>query len=303
MTGLQLHPQAVGDDAVYLVPGQGLVIGDLERLADGVGIAHEPHEAVREILVVRDGPKGGAVPLDDHRLSLHHSLKHLVAAIVPVYAHRHGSLAVSVAWPYDSHRKTVFPVHPHQILFAGNLVPGIFPVGIGQGRPLGDPVVLHRFVVGRGRADVHELPRPSPEQAVVPLQLLRHKADKIAHHVEVQALQRRGRRLLVPDIAPDPFHVPRHLAVPPVQQIQFVPPQGQLPGNGAADRPCPADKQYLHLPLLLSSRQPSPPYRKRRAYRKTVCCLFTQYFTVLSSVWQSFFRFPSFPGARQPQAL
>ncbi|MPN44833.1 hypothetical protein SDC9_192400 [bioreactor metagenome] len=60
--------QDIADRFVDLVPWQGLVGGDVNRLADGVDVAHQANEAGREIFSPGDGPQAGAVARQDNGL-------------------------------------------------------------------------------------------------------------------------------------------------------------------------------------------------------------------------------------------
>ena len=57
-----------------------------------------------------------------------------------------------MAGPDDGHGELMLPVGLHQHLLAGDFVPGVFPVGIGQCGALGDAVVRGWLVVGGGGA-------------------------------------------------------------------------------------------------------------------------------------------------------
>ena len=134
-------------------------------------IAHQADEGLGKIGVVGDGPQCGAVAVDDDGLALHHVPQHLPGALVAVGADGHVALVIGVAGADDGHREAILPVHLHQVVLAGDLVAAVLPVGVDQGRGLGDFVIPQGFLVGRGGGDEHELLGLAVEEAVIPLQL------------------------------------------------------------------------------------------------------------------------------------
>ena len=123
VNSLQLDAQSVGDDTVYLVPGHALVGGDVECLTDSVDISAKPCVGLGKVGVVGDRPERGTVAVYYDRLALDHSLDHLPASVISVNTQRHRALVVGVAWPNYRHGEAPFPVHSHEELLAGDLVP------------------------------------------------------------------------------------------------------------------------------------------------------------------------------------
>ena len=243
MDGFQFNAQHPGDGFINLVPGQALVIGDLEGLADGMGIAHKAHIALGKVRVVGHGPEGGTVAVDDDLLPLQHPLENSVAALAAVDAQGHIPVVVGVAGPDDGHGELMLPVGLHQHLLAGDLVPGVLPVGIGQGGALGDAVVHDGLVVGGGGADVEVLTGLPLKQPDVPLHLLRNKADELTDTVKVPSLQNLGYGLLVVDVRLDPVGLLGHfgLSTAPIQQMHLPAHLHQKTGDGHADGAGAAD--------------------------------------------------------------
>ena len=247
---VELHPQGVGNGGVDLVPGEDFIPGDLEGFADGVAVAHEAGEAHGEIRVEGQRPEGGSVPVDDDGLALHHAADHLPGALLSVGAHGNVPLVIGVAGADDGDREAFLPVFFHQEFLAGDLVAGIEPVGIAQGRALGDDVAGRRFVIGGGGADIDILAGFAPEEAVIPLHILHGEADEFADGVEGQALQLLGGALFIMDVRRnlvDPFG--NHLLPgSPVQKINL--PQGirrQAFHDGGADGAGASDKKsFFH---------------------------------------------------------
>ena len=248
IVGLQLHPQAGGDGGIDLVPGQCLIVCDLECLADGMGIAHQAHIALGEVRIVGHGPQGRAVAVDDDGLDLLHPPDDLIAPVFAMHPQRDIALIIGMAGANDGHGEVLLPVGAHQDLLAGDLIPGILPVGIGQSGALGDAVVLGRLVIGGGGAGVQILPRPAGKQPDIPLHLRRHKADKLAHAVKTHLPQRRPDCRLVVHVRADQVHTLRHLGIAgaAVEQINLPPLPGQQPGHRQADGASAADQQCFH---------------------------------------------------------
>ena len=94
-----------------------------------------------------------------------------------------------MAWADDGDREAFLPVLFHEELLAGDLVPGILPVGIRQGGALGDHIACGRLQVSGGGADVDVLPRLAAEQAPVPFHLARGEADELADGIKELILQ------------------------------------------------------------------------------------------------------------------
>ena len=241
----QLHPEDVGDGLIDLVPGQSLVRSDLEGVSERVGIAHQADEPLREITVVRQGPLGRAVAVDDDGLAVQHPPEHLPGTVVAVHAEGHGTLVIGVAGPDDRHRKTLHAVLLHQEILARDLVPGILPVGVRERRPLRDERTRRRFLVGRCTADVHVLLRAALEEPPVALHLRRDKADEVAHAVPLRTRKHRPDGHLVVDVGLQDADILREALIPvsPVQERKVpLPFRGQLPRDGGADRAGTADE-------------------------------------------------------------
>ncbi len=87
-----------GDDVVDLVPGEPFIAGDVERLANGGGVAHESDEAFGEIGVMGEGPEAGSVAVDDDRLAFEHSVEDGVSVV-----EREEGFVVGVRRAHDGH--------------------------------------------------------------------------------------------------------------------------------------------------------------------------------------------------------
>ena len=212
MAEFELCAQFVRDDGVDLVPCNGFVAGNVIRLTDSVRVAHEPNKALGEVRVVRDRPQGRAVAVDEDGLALHHPAHDLPRALVALDGEGQAALVVGMARADDGDREAVFPVHAHEVLFAGNFIAGVCPVRIGQRRALGDQIVRKRFLVCRGRGDEHELLRPAGKEAEIALKLVGREGDKIAHAVKRHAFKRLCRLHLVTNVRGDGPDAVRQLA-------------------------------------------------------------------------------------------
>ena len=245
MIGHQRLAQRVGDGLVNLIPGQGFIPGNLEGLADGVPVAHEADEAPGKIRVEGERPQGGTVAGNDDRLAFHNPADDLPGTVLAVDCHGNAPLVIGMAGADNGHGEAFLPVLFHEEVLAGNLVPGIFPVGIGQGGALGDDVAGSRLQVGGGGADVDILPGFAPEQPPVPFHLVLGETDELADRVKgmVPEFVRHG--LLIVDIRSDGVYAGGHVrgTVAPVKEPDV--PAGcfsQLTDNGHADGSGSADK-------------------------------------------------------------
>ena len=244
---LQLHAEHVGDDPVDLAPGQRLVRGDLEGVADGVGVAHQADESFGEIRIVRQRPLGRAVPVQDDGFAVQHAAEHLPGALGTVYGQRDAALVVGVAGTDDGDRIALRAEFLHQEILARDFVAGVLPVRVGERRALRDEGVDRRLLVGRGGADVHVLLRLAAEQAPVAFHLRRHEADEVADAVPLHAGQLGGCVRLVGDVRVDDldaggYGFPARAAVKE-RQLPFLarrerPRDGGADGAGAADEQC-----------------------------------------------------------------
>ena len=187
------------------------------------------------------------------------------------------ALVIGMAGPHDGYREAVFPVFPHQVFLAGDLVAGILPVGIGQGGALRDAEIRGGLMIGRGGADVDILVRPAAEQPHVPFHLVHGEADELAHHVEGHVPDQPEHLRLVVDGRHQGMHPRGRLRLPaaPVQQPDLpVRLLGQPPDDGHADGSRSADKQRFpasefrfHLIGSLLSVSGTERCRVRRAGR------------------------------------
>ena len=59
---------------INLVPGHGLIAGNMIGIAYGMGIAHKPHVPPGKIRGMGERPQGGAVPWYDDRFSIQYPL-------------------------------------------------------------------------------------------------------------------------------------------------------------------------------------------------------------------------------------
>ena len=75
---VEFYAEGVCYGFVYLIPGEGLVGGDVECFADCVAVCHEADVACGEVAVEGEGPEGAAVSRDQDRFAFHHSFEHLI---------------------------------------------------------------------------------------------------------------------------------------------------------------------------------------------------------------------------------
>ena len=158
--------------------------------------------------------------------------------------------------PHDGKRQRPRPVGLHQKLLAGDLVPGVGPVGIRKRRTLGNPGTGRGLLVGGGGRDVDVLPGAACKEADVPLCLLLGEADELTDGIEgplrCQELSDLPLILHVPHKAPDARRQ-RNAAPAPVEHRDLHPLFRPLPHTGGGDGSGATDYKYSHDILLFSS--------------------------------------------------
>jgi len=149
--------------------------------------------------------------------------------------------------PHDRHRKAVLPVRPHQAVLAGDLVAGVVPERIAEGRGFRDEVVRGRLLIGGGRADEHELPGPATEQGQVPLDILRRVGDPVHNRIERQVPQDAADLLLAVHICGQAMAAGQVCGpLPAVEQVELNAPGNRLPADRRADEARSADEEDSH---------------------------------------------------------
>jgi O-acetylserine/cysteine efflux transporter len=165
-----------------LVPGEHVVGGDVERLADRPRLAQQRHEAAGEVRVVGQRPQRRAVAVHHDRPALAHPGQGSPAAV-----EGDQRLVVGMRGPDDRGREPLAAVQADEQVLAGDLVPGIPPERVAQRRGL-----QHRQPGGRGlvsgrRADEHVLSGPPAQQVDVGLDVLGREGDPVDDRVELEA--------------------------------------------------------------------------------------------------------------------
>ena len=188
MNSIQFNPKSISNDLIDLIPGYGLIGSDLDSFADCMYIPEKPDKAFGEIRIVSQRPQRSAVPVNDDRLALQHTLNDGIASVIPVYAERNGTLVIGMAGADDGDGKAVFPVQLHQIILSGDLVSGIFPIGIGKRSPFVDPIIGKWLLIGRSGADIEKLSGLALKEPVIPFQLGGNKGDKVCYGIKAKIL-------------------------------------------------------------------------------------------------------------------
>jgi hypothetical protein len=168
-----------GDVEEDLVPGRGLVAGDVEGLADRGLPAEEPGEADGEVAGVREGPQGRAVAVDDHGLAGAHALDDGPAAV-----EGQQRLVVGVGGAHDRGGEAVLAVGGGEDLLTLDLVARVLPERVAQRRGLGDRQVRGRGLVGRRGGDEQVLAASSREELDVAADLLGGEHDPVDDGIE-----------------------------------------------------------------------------------------------------------------------
>jgi hypothetical protein len=76
MDDVGLDAEACADGPVDIVPGVGIVGGDVEILVEGGALAEETNEVPCEVLASRQGPWSRPVSRHDHRPAFEHAMGH-----------------------------------------------------------------------------------------------------------------------------------------------------------------------------------------------------------------------------------
>ena len=193
--------------------------------------------------------------MDQYLFAFLHPFQHLIAALFSMYSHRYRPFAVGMAGTHDRCRESLFPIKPHQRFLTGDLVAGIFPIGICQRRPFIDPVIRQRFLIRRSRTDQDILFRPLPEQTKVPLHIFWCKRNKICNHIKLLIPQLFRHTIFVLNLSPYHMYPFRQsmIAVSPIDQPQLMPLFYKPFRYRHTDGPCSSDQQHFHTVYLLDS--------------------------------------------------
>jgi O-acetylserine/cysteine efflux transporter len=119
---IRAHARRRGQRRRDLVPGQHVIGGDVERLADGARVTEQRHEAAREVSVMRQRPQRRAIAVHHDRLALPHPADGRPAAV-----EGDEGLVVGMRGPDDRGREPLRPVGGDQQVLARDLVAGVPP--------------------------------------------------------------------------------------------------------------------------------------------------------------------------------
>ena len=252
MHRMQLHAQRVRNGLIDLVPGQGFIRGDLERLPDGLPVSHKADKPAGKVPVPGHGPEGRPVALNDHGLFFLHPLNDLPETVISVNAQGNRPLVIGMAGTDNGHREAFLPILFHQELLAGNLVPGVFPVRIGQRRTFRDAVIGRGRLISGSGTDIDILAGFAAEEPVIPLHLVPGETDELTDRVKAHVLQQSRHIRLPADVRDDLPDAVRNLRlpVPPVQQEDFpIRFSRQASNDTHTDGSRASDKKRLHMPF------------------------------------------------------
>ena len=120
--GIQPDTKRICNGLINLIPGQRLITGNVERLANGPAVSHQADIAFCKIGIERHGPQRGTISLNQNRLARHHPANHLPRSHASMNTNRNAPLIIGVARTHNGDRESGFPVLFHQVFLAGNLV-------------------------------------------------------------------------------------------------------------------------------------------------------------------------------------
>jgi O-acetylserine/cysteine efflux transporter len=178
---VEVRPGGRGEGLGDLVPGEHVVGGDVERLAEGARMAQQRHEAAGEVRMMGQGPQRCAVAVHHDRPALAHPGQRGPAAV-----ERDEGLVVGVRGPHDGGREPLGAVEPGEEVLAGDLVAGVPPERVAQRRGLQYWQPRRRRLVSRRGADEHVLADPPAQQVDVGLDLLWREGDPVDDGVELE---------------------------------------------------------------------------------------------------------------------
>jgi drug/metabolite transporter (DMT)-like permease len=119
---IRAHARRRGQRRRDLVPGQHVIGGDVERLADRARVTEQRHEPAGEVCVMRQRPQRGAITVHHNGLALAHPADRCPAAV-----QGDEGLVVGVRGPDDRGREPLRAIGRHQQVLAGDLVAGVPP--------------------------------------------------------------------------------------------------------------------------------------------------------------------------------
>src|SRR5260221_2254328 len=140
-------------------------------------MAEQADQTFSEVGVVRDYPERRTISGHNQLLSAEHSVDRGIRLLPAVEHQWNQGFAIGERWPHDGYREALVAIGLQQTFFAGDLVPRIVPIRIGQRSRLGNLVVRLRLLISAGRTDEHELAGASAEQFEVAFDVGRGKSD------------------------------------------------------------------------------------------------------------------------------
>ena len=257
MDNAGLHAQRLRRDAHDLIPRHPLVGGNVVGVANGVRIAHQAAEALGKVIAVGQRPQRGAVAGHDDFFALTNPLHHLKGTEIAMQRHRHLAFAVGMAGAHHGEGEAVFPILPHQPVFAGGLIAAILPIRVAQRSRLRDQRIHRRLLIRRRGRNENILIGSPAEKANVPLQLFHVKNDEVRHDVKMEITQQLAHLFFVVHIHTKGFSPRRQRMISPVQQIKLPAFFQAALADRIGDRSRAANKQrFSHEGFLLSISSP-----------------------------------------------
>ncbi len=161
--------------------------------------------------------------------------------------------------------KPLVPVRPHQTRFAGDLVAGVLPEGVGERRRLGEEIVRRWLLVYGSRADEHILPDATAEQRYVAFDIIRRVADPVDDDVELQTPHRRTHVIRAVDVGGQDTSARQVDRVQPaVEHVELEALGDRKAADRRADEAGATDEEHLHVARFLRL---AASYRDRRSIR------------------------------------
>ena len=179
-----------------LVPGQHVVAGDVERLADRPGVAEQRTKPLAKstwcVSVHSDVPSPWTMTSMPGRIRS--------ICVQPPWIGTAGAV-VGVRRAHDRRREACPRGRRDSSVLAGDLVPGVLPVRVAAAASIRSPAPAGRRLIRRGGADEDILAGPTAEKVQIGLYVLGGVGHPVHDHVELPIAQRLPHRGAVADVA------------------------------------------------------------------------------------------------------
>ena len=172
---------------IDLIPCQNLIRGNIYGFSDSLGIADQTGQGTGKITMIRDGPKGGAIPRNNGWLFFQNPSDHGPTSFSTGNAKRKPGFVVGVTGADNGHWKIAGSVKCLQFFFAGEFVLCIIPIRIIYRCTFRDLIAGKGTAIYTGRTDENKLPGAVLKIFIVSSDFGRQLNGKINHTIKEES--------------------------------------------------------------------------------------------------------------------